>query len=156
MEKGKKDVSKWRVAIIGIGFVLGAALLLFGGGDKAAEETKPDTAAEYRAELEAGLESLCRKMTGGDVEIFVSLEGGFSYTYALDSRGGVVTVGSGSSERALVEDTFMPRISGVGVVCSGAVGSVTENNLAELISSALGIGKNKIFIIGSKKSAGGS
>ncbi len=156
MEKGKKDVSKWRVAIIGIGFVLGAALLLLGGNDKTAEKVKPDAAAEYRTELEAGLESLCRKMTGGEVEIFVSLEGGYSYTYALDSRGGVVTVGSGSSEKALVEDTFMPKISGVGVVCSGSVGSEVENSLTELISSALGVGKNKIFIIGSKKSAGGS
>ena len=61
-----------------------------------------------------------------------------------------------NDEKALVEDTFMPKISGVGVVCSGSVGSEVENSLTELISSALGVGKNKIFIIGSKKSAGGS
>ena len=156
MEKGQKDISKWRVAIIGIGFVIGAAFLLFGGGDKTVNEAKSDTAAEYRAEIEEGLELLCKKMMGDEVEVFVSLGGGFSYSYALDSRGGVVTVGSGSSERALIENTVMPEISGVGIVCSDRLDSEVEKDLMELVSSALGIGKNKIFIVGAKKSVSGA
>ena len=152
MSENKKDTAKWRVAIIGIGFVLGVALLLFGGGGSSGEEPKIDGTESYRAALEDELEALCEAMVGADVQVFVSLESGFSYNYALDSRGGVVTVGSGSSESALIENTFMPAVSGVGVVYSCAQSAVLEERLSSLLSSALGIGTNKIFIIGSKKS----
>lgn len=153
-DKTQKDISKWKVAIIGIGFVIGLAMLAFGGGGSEKSEIKKEGAGEYRETLEVKLEALCEAMTGGDVEVFVSLEDGFSYSYALDSRGGVVTVGSGSSEEALVESVIMPRISGVGVVC--AKGDFDEKRLLELISSSLGIGTNKIFITDAKKIAGQS
>lgn len=153
MSENKKDTTKWRVAIIGIGFVIGVALLLFGTGGTPKAEKQVDNTSEYRLALESELEALCKSMVGADVQVFISLEGGFSYSYALDSRGGVVTIGSGSSESALIEDTYMPTVSGVGVVYSGPHSAVTEEKLSELVSSALGIGKNKIFIIGAKKSA---
>ena len=153
MGENKKDNAKWRVAIIGIGFVIGVALLLFGTGGTPKAEKQVNNTETYRLALEEELESLCGAMVGANVQVFVSLEGGFSYSYALDSRGGVVTVGSGSSESALIEDTYMPTVSGVGVVYSGAHSAATEEKLCELVSSALGIGKNKIFIIGAKKSA---
>ena len=154
-DKAQKDISKLKVAIIGIGFVIGLALLAFGGGGNSSKsEIKKDDADMYRQTLENKLEVLCEAMTGSEVEVFVSLEEGFSYSYALDSRGGVVTVGSGSSEKALVESVFMPEVSGVGVVCLG--GGYDENGLVELISSSLGIGANKIFITDAKKIAGQS
>lgn len=153
-DKTQKDISKLKVAIIGIGFVIGLALLAFGGGRTEKSEIKKDDAGEYREALEDKLEALCEAMTGGNVEVFVSLEDGFFYSYALDSRGGVVTVGSGSSETALVESVFMPSVSGVGVVCSG--GDFDEKRLMELISSSLGIGTNKIFIADTKKMVGQS
>ena len=62
-----------------------------------------------------------------------------------------MTVGSGSSESALVERVDMPRVSGVGVVYFGETNLETEKKLLGLISSSLGIGTNKIFIIGAKK-----
>jgi hypothetical protein len=61
-------------------------------------------------------------------------------------------VGSGSNEYALVERVFMPKISGVGAVYFGTKDLALESKLTELISSSLGIGKNKIFIIESKNS----
>lgn len=156
-EKAKKDISKWKVVIIGIGFVIGVVMLIFGGrGGDSKAEPQDNGIESYRAALESELESLCEAMTGGDVEVFVTLDGGFSYSYALDSRGGVVTVGSGSSESALVESVLMPAISGVGIVYSGVESSERERALLELVSSSLGVGANKIFIIGTKKSAGQS
>lgn len=149
----QKNISKWKIAIIGVGFVIGLAMLVFGGGGEKVEVNE-DSADVYREMLEVNLEALCEAMSGSDVEVFVSLEGGFSYSYALDSRGGVVTVGSGSSETALVESTQMPRISGVGVVCD--TDGVDKGRLIELISSSLGIGTNKIFIAEAKKTAGQS
>ena len=44
----------------------------------------------------------------------------------------------------------MPKIGGVGIVYRG---TANEGELLELVSSALGIGKNKIFIVGAKKAS---
>ena len=153
-DKTQKDISKWKVAIIGIGFVIGVAMLIFGGTGGEKEEMIQDSTAVYMSSVEERLEDLCEAVTGGAVRALVSYEGGFSYSYALDSRGGVVTVGSGSSKEAVVESVSMPKISGVGIVCRG--GRYDESEILELVSSALGIGKNKIFITCAKKSAGES
>jgi len=150
-EKGKKDIGKTRVAIVGVGFVLGVLLLVFGAGGGEKPQVKADDAAEYRSVVEKELVALCENMLGEKVDVFVSLESGYGYSYALDSRGGVMTVGSGSSESALVERVDMPRVSGVGVVYFGETNLETEKKLLGLISSSLGIGTNKIFIIGAKK-----
>ena len=142
-DKGQRDISKWKVAIIGIGFVIGLAMLVLGGADSDRQEKQEDELESYKNAVESKLENICEAMIGGDAEVFVSYEEGFSYSYALDSRGGVVTVGSGSSEKALVSSVAMPKISGVGIVCGGS--RYDESKLLELVSSSLGIGKNKIF-----------
>ena len=151
-DKTQKDISKWKVAIIGIGFVIGVAMLIFGGSDGVKEEIPKDSIDVYMTSVEERLEDLCEAVTGGEVRAFVSCEGGFSYSYALDSRGGVITIGSGSAKEAVVESVSMPKISGVGIVCRG--GRYDESEILELVSSALGIGKNKIFITCAKKSEG--
>ena len=153
-EKSKKDISKWKAAIIGIGFVLGAVMLVFGGGGDREPEAKSDDLLAYREGIEEELTKLCNEACGGRVQVFVSFDEGFSYGYALDSRGGVVTVGNGSSEKAVVESVAMPTVSGVGIVCID--GNCNENSLLQLVSSSLGIGMNKIFIINAKNNVGQS
>ena len=150
-DKTRKDIGKTGAAIIGIGFVLGILLLIFGSSGGKKEAVKAESIDEYRDVVERELVTLCENMLGERVEVFVSLESGYSYSYALDSRGGVMTVGSGSSENALVERVDMPRVSGVGVVYFGEHSPEIERNLLGLISSSLGIGTNKIFIMGAKK-----
>ena len=149
-EKNPKDITKSKVAVIGIGLIIGIALLLFGG--ETPKEEKSESAEDYRAAIEASLERICQSAAGGEVRVFVSIDEGYSYVYADDGRGGVVSVGSGSNEYALVERVFMPKISGVGAVYFGTKDLALESKLTELISSSLGIGKNKIFIIESKNS----
>lgn len=148
---GKKEIGRSRVAIIGVGFVLGVLLLFFGGGKNEKQQVRSDDAAQYRILVESEITELCEDMLGERAEVFISLGSGYSYSYALDSRGGVMTVGSGSSESALVERVDMPEISGVGVVYYGEQTPEIERRLVELISSSLGVGSNKIFIIGAKK-----
>ena len=143
-------MSKWRVAIIGIGFVIGVAMLFLGGENGKNEESVEYSVEDYSREAENKLTAICEAALGCDVEVFITYEEGFVYSYALDSRGGVVTVGSGSGKQALVERVFMPKVSGVGIVCRG---DYDEARLLELVSSSLGVGKNKIFITGTKKSS---
>ena len=148
---GKKEIGRSRVAIIGVGFVLGVLLLLFGGGENEKRQVVSGDAAQYRSLVESEITELCENMLGERADVFISLGSGYGYSYALDSRGGVMTVGSGSSESALVERVDMPEISGVGVVYFGEQTPEIERRLVELISSSLGVGSNKIFIIGAKK-----
>lgn len=148
-ETKKGNIQK--IAIAAVGLCLGVALLLFGsfgGTEKAVEECDEIRSAEaYRAELEQTLTALCASVRGaGKVSVFVSLSGGYEYVYSTDERGECVTVGSGSSERAVVESVRAPEIRGVGIVCDGADDPAVSVALCELVCSALGIGSNRVFI----------
>jgi stage III sporulation protein AG len=55
-------------------------------------------------------------------------------------------VGSGSGERAVVASVRAPEISGVGIVCAGADDPKVAEELCELVSAALGIGSNRIYV----------
>ena len=152
MAESKRGNAKWRIMILGLGLLVGVALLIL-GGDGAKGEVRVDAAEEYRIMLEGELGRLCSQLIGTEVSVFVSLEGGYSYSYALDSRGGVLTVGSGGGESAVVESSKSPVVSGVGIVYNCEQSAYLDGRLTELVSSALGIGCNKIFAVGSKKSA---
>lgn len=155
-----KEESKQRnakgIALAAMGLCLGVALLLygsFGGTEKktAAESGETLSAEAYRADLEATLAALCASVRGaGRVSVFVTLEGGYEYVYATDDRGECVTVGSGSSERAVVERVIAPRISGVGIVCEGASDPVVEANICSLVCTSLGIGSNRVTVLKGK------
>ena len=110
------------------------------------EGVEEDALSLYRKELEAHIEGICQSVCGGG-KVVITFSHGFEYVYATDSRGSVVTVGSGSSERPVIESTLLPEISGVGVVCGRRISASEKNELTSLISTSLGIGTNKIFII---------
>lgn len=140
-----------KLALAAVGLCLGVALLLFGsfgGTEKATEDGDEIRSAEvYRAELEQTLTALCASVRGaGKVSVFVALSGGYEYVYSTDERGECVTVGSGSSERAVVESVRAPEIRGVGIVCDGADDPAVAAVLCDLICAALDIGSNRVFI----------
>ena len=128
-----KKSGKLAVALLFV--ALGAVLLLFGSrAGKDSDTGAPDppvtstrTAEEYRAELESRMEAICADVAGvGEVDVVVTLEGGFSYVYATDKRTNVggesltyVTVGSGDRESlvylsekapAIIALTFLPSM----------------------------------------------
>ena len=80
----------------------------------------------------------------------VTLSGGYEYVYARDGDGDCVTVGSGSSERAVVEEVCAPRIVGVGVVCAGAEDPLVRQQLVELVCSSLNVAANRIVVTAGK------
>ena len=125
--KEKKALGKTgSVAVAAVGLALGVLLMLFGsfGGlsDRDGQETgELASAEEYRIQVEERIVSLCSAVRGaGEVRVFVTVSGGYEYVYSVDERGECVTVGSGSSERAVVEAVRSPEIVGVGIVCAGA------------------------------------
>ncbi len=141
--------------------VLGVLLLLWGSlsdADKDDTGLMGDEISAYQSELEAKVESLCSSVAGvGNVECLITLSGGYKSIYAVNSSGegeGVrreyLTVGSGSGEHAVLVVTEPPEIAGVGIVCRGGSSEALRAELISLVSSALGIGSNKIHISGGK------
>lgn len=159
-----KKSGKLAVALLFV--ALGAILLLFGsraGKDNDNSTPEPPvpsarTAEEYRAELEARMEAICADVAGvGEVEVVVTLEGGFSYVYATDKKtnaGGeslsYVTVGSGDRETLVYLSEKAPAIVGIGVVCTGGMDPTVRREVTALLSAAFGVGSNKIYVTGRK------
>ncbi|MBP3572421.1 MAG: hypothetical protein J6M42_10725 [Clostridia bacterium] len=159
-----KKSGKLAVALLFV--ALGAILILFGSrAGKDTDNSTPEppvpsarTAEEYRAELEARMEAICADVAGvGEVEVVVTLEGGFSYVYATDKKtnaGGeslsYVTVGSGDRETLVYLSEKAPAIVGIGVVCTGGMDPTVRREVTALLSAAFGVGSNKIYVTGRK------
>ena len=154
-----------KLAIALILLAVGALLLLLGNrGGKDASPTMPDGHAEvdtpsveeYRADLESRMEAICSRVAGvGQVEVVVTLDGGFSYVYATDKKtasGGetltYVTVGSGDQESLVYLSEKAPAIVGIGVVCTGGMDATVRREVTALLSAAFGVGSNKIYVTG--------
>lgn len=164
--KAMKKSGKLAIAVLGV--ALGVLLLLFGGrAGKDSADATPDTppggtvlrtTEEYRADLEAQVEAICSQVLGvGTVDVIVTLEGGFEYVYAYDVRTTVggesttyITIGSGDQESLVYITERAPEIIGIGVVCSGGMDATVRREVTALLSAALGVGSNKIYVTGRK------
>ena len=81
----------------------------------------------------------------------VSLNGGVRYVYAKNGSDEYVLVGSGNSESGVFLNEMSPTVAGVGIVCRGGGDPSTRLRLIELVSAALGVGTNKIYITEAQK-----
>lgn len=143
---------------------LGVLLIL---APSTASETKSvsdtDRLAKYERELESKIAELCAGVRGvGAVSVSVYFDSGFETIYAYNeenketssghnSEKKYVTVGSGNNEQLVCIVEKMPNICGVGVVCTGGGDPTVQSALINLISSAYGVPKNKIFVAEGKK-----
>lgn len=152
MEKmGKRPLGKKKLWLLGALFLVGLGLLFYGGfGTQNAKESETAEgldAEAYRRTLTEEITGLCRQVEGvGRATVMVSLCGGYEYVYARDADGDCLSVGSGSGKQAVVESVLPPVISGVGIVCEGGDSVAVKRELTALLSAALGIGANKIYI----------
>ncbi len=146
----KNMKGRWVLLLL---FAFGITLLLLGrgGGEESAVSERDYFAAaeEYRAALEAELCELCSSIEGvGAVSVTVTLENGEECVYAKnESTGSYVT----SSGEGLLLYKRLPTVRGVAVVCEGGDRDDVRLSVTEAVSTACGIGANKISI--SKKSS---
>ena len=116
-------------------------------------------AKAYEEETEQKVKELCRGVRGvGEVTVMVSLKGGYKNVYAMDaqsSSGGyrseIVKVGSGSNQNGIITGYENPEISGVGIVCTGGDDARVKGEIVSLVSAALDISTNKIFVAAGEK-----
>ena len=149
--------AKGRLWLLMGGGLLGICLLLFGGfgGEEKVTAEIDEISARvaeldaYEARLEKELEALCESVAGvSDAEIMVSFSGGYAVRYTEDGDKNPVSVGSGSSEEALFDSLRPPAVAGVGIVCRGGSRAQVQSELTELVSTALGIPANRVYVTG--------
>lgn len=168
-EKTNKSQNKYqKIIFIVLGGILGIVLLAVGGvldgkrenSDEEVQSTSVEGDADaYASMLEARVAEICSQVAGaGNVNVFVSLKGGYRTVYAVDSqstssgyKNEVVMSGSGSDKKAVVTAYENPEIGGVGIVCSGADDERVRSQIISLVAAALNIGTNKIFVASSGK-----
>ena len=160
-EKIKINKKSSALMLAAVGIVLGIVILLAGsfesrGSEREGEDTGSAEldAKIYEQELEEKIRELCYDVRGvGGVEVMVSLKGGYKTVYAMDaqaSSGGyrseIVKVGSGSNQNGIIIGYENPEIIGVGIVCEGGDDARVRGEIVSLVSAALDISSNKIFV----------
>ena len=142
--------NKKQLLFIVFGALLGVIFLVFSSGAKndVPAESVNDGMKDiisYEEYLEEKITKLCESVNGAsDVRVVVTVEGGFERVYAKD--GELLTVGSGSVRTPVEICERTPSVRGVGIVCKGANDPVVQKQLTELLSAALGVPSNRIFI----------
>ena len=130
----------------------GVLLLLLGGGMGSGKSTKTesDLAAateQYREALEGELTALCEKVVGaGKVSVLLTLDGSEEAVYAKDERQNGASDYVVSAGEGLLLYRKHPATLGVAVVCTGGTDPTVRAELTALLSAALGIGSNRIYI----------
>lgn len=146
---------------------LGLLLVFFGyfspgkKEDEAAvkKEENSFSAMEYISEIENKIRSMTEKITGStDVSVIVSAESGTEYVYVSneDARGEetsreYITVKneSGRYELVLAKEVY-PEIKGISIACPGGDNVKVRKKILDSVSTAFGISKNRICIVGTK------
>lgn len=152
------------MALIIILLMLGLLLLILPGNtNKAKISDDEERLAKYTENLENKISALCSKVKGvSDVSVTLYFDSGFETIYAYDEQSKTtssglnsekkyVTIGSGNDESMVCVLEKMPNICGVAIVCRGGGNSLVANELINLISSAFGVPKNKIYVTEGKK-----
>lgn len=144
---------KKRVWIIALGAILGGLLIFFGsvGENSSSDISDKDIPSDESAVLsygdyiEAKIKNLCKKVDGvSDVEVMVTLENGFEQVYAND--GEYVIVGSGNNKTPVLIKKNLPKIRGIGIVCSGAENAMVQKEICDLLCAALDVSSNRIYV----------
>ncbi len=144
--------------------------------DRADTSTQTDSASisaeEYTKALEKRLGNLIESMEGvGRAQVMVTLESSAQMVFATEekvqtdrmqdvtgeekrreqvsgnSQSSLVLVDGGNGKRPLVKTQLEPTVRGVVVVCAGAESKVVSARIIDVVTTALGIGANKVCVV---------
>ena len=147
--------------IIVIALALIGLLLLLLPNSFSKESSPNDNSArlaEYSKSIETKIAEICSCVKGvSNVKVTVYFDSGFETIYAyneesksssngINSEKKYVTIGSGNDETMVCVLEKMPNICGVAIVCKGGGNSLISAEIVNLISSAFGVSKNKIYV----------
>lgn len=163
----KSNVGYKRLIVPVLAALLGILLLWLGSvaakekTDESEKSVQNDpssmSAEEFAAMTEEKIVAICSEVAGvGEVRAVVTLGGGYRAVYASDSqnsgtsyRSETVLKGSGSSEQAILVGYETPKITGIGIVCTGGDDPTIRQRIVSLVSAAFDISSHKIYVVGS-------
>ncbi len=164
VKKEQKSVRRFILPIAAA--LLGVLLLIFGSrSEKTQAEDEPTvrlwedgsmSASDFAAETEKKIVAICSGVEGvGEVRAVVTLSGGYRAVYAADAqssdssyRNETVLTGSGNSEKAILVGYEVPKIVGIGIVCTGGDDPAIRQSITLLVSAAFDVSTNKIYVAG--------
>ncbi len=156
-ERLKKDKKLLLITVLGIA---GMLLLLFSGGASDKQETKNTDYDIYTVEknIEDKLEELLENVEGvGKVRVMVTVDSLEERTFAVntESESGensyeysdeyVIIEESGDTNGLTLKITA-PVVRGVGITCEGAASNIVKQEIIRLVSAALGVPVNRIWV----------
>lgn len=114
---------------------------------------------EYIRDIENKIRSMTEKITGDtNVSVIVSTENGTEYVYVSnenidgnDISKEYITIKNekGTNELVLLKEVY-PTITGVSIACPGGDNSSVKRKIIDLVSTAFGLSKNRICVVGTK------
>lgn len=149
----------------------------FGGGNPAPKEIDTSTAVftseQYIVDLEAKLTNLITGMEGvGEARVMVTLQSGVEYVYAQEEKRNVdktqdsdaqavgriyekenveqkyiLVENSGGKKQPLLQTQLEPKVQGVVIVCDGADNVRVEQNLINVVTTALNIPSTRVCVV---------
>lgn len=149
------------IILLAIGLIL--LILPTSASTKKNSDNSNSRLEEYSQSIEKKIADMCSNVSGvSNVIVTVYFDSGFETIYAYNeeskssstgtnSEKKYVTIGSGNDESMVCVLERMPNICGVAIVCKGGGNPLVSNQLTNLISSAFGVPKNKIYIAEGKK-----
>ena len=154
----KKDKKLLFIVILGI---IGMLLLLLSGmtsGSKDSVQSETVQVHQREQEIEKELEALLKSVNGaGKVKAMVTLDSLDEHIVAVnsDSKASedtheyseqyVLREEAGDTD-GLVLKIITPVVRGVGITCEGADSSIVKQEIIRLVSAALGIPVNRIWV----------
>lgn len=131
------------------------------------------TSEQYIADLETKLTALIIGMEGvGEARVMVTLQNGVEYIYAQEEKRNTDTTREGGSAAAslrvnekenveqkyilidqngkkqpLLQTELQPKIQGVVIVCEGADNILVEQNLINVVTTALNVPSNRVCVV---------
>lgn len=144
-----------KAAIFCLLFLLG--LIFFFGAEYSLSEKRDESVSVldesgFEAQTETRLKALLEEMDGvSDVHVMVTLERSEEKCVQTEpasfSSDGILASALGDSgEKSTVLAVSAPRIRGVSIVCRGAADAETRYKIIRLVSSALNLKSNRIFV----------
>ncbi len=158
---GRLKADKKLLFIIVLG-ISGMLLLLLSGGTGSENEEKNEgenrSVEEISEEIEKNLTELIKTVSGvGKVRVMVTIDCLEEKTVAInteremsdnktDYKDEYVIIEKSQETDGLVLKITAPKIRGVGITCQGAASVTVKQEIIKLVSAALGIPVNKIWV----------
>lgn len=159
-EKIKSDKKILLIVLLGLSgcFLLGVSQIFSSSELQSDISGTENQWIELEEKTARKLEELLRNVDGvGKVEVLVSLESLTESVYALNSEYSqnddksesmqeYVIVEQDGEDTGLIIKTFMPVYRGVAINCEGGGSSVVKNEVTKLVTAALGITANRVYV----------